>query len=95
MAFCSNGTAAAGRAARTTARSWSCAPTCAGVRTGSKVACWNGEVVRLAFVIDVHEREVIAWRTVTGAGISGSDIRDLMLEAIETRFGRLPPKMFG
>jgi len=51
--------------------------------------CWNGEIVRLGFVIDAHDREVIAWRAVTGAGISGSDVRDMMLEAVEARFDAL------
>src|SRR3954470_21968320 len=51
--------------------------------------CWNGEIVRVAFIIDAHDREIIAWRAVTGAGISGSDVRDMMLEAVETRFGSL------
>jgi putative transposase len=54
---------------------------------GFEVTCWNGEVVRSAFVIDAHDREVIAWRAVAGSGISGSDVRDMMLEAVETRFG--------
>lgn len=54
---------------------------------GFEFACWNGEVVRGAFVMDAHDREAIAWRAVAGAGISGSDIRDMMLEAVETRFG--------
>jgi transposase InsO family protein len=52
-------------------------------------SCWNGEVVRAAFVLDAHDREVIAWRAVAGAGISGSDIRDMMLEAVEKRFGAI------
>ena len=54
---------------------------------GFEFTCWNGEVVRGAFVLDAHDREVIAWRAATGAGISGSDIRDMMLEAVEARFG--------
>jgi transposase InsO family protein len=54
---------------------------------GFEFTCWNGEVVRGAFIIDAHDREVIAWCAVTGAGISGSDIRDMMLEAVEKRFG--------
>lgn len=56
---------------------------------GFEFTCWNGEVVRGAFVLDAHDREVIAWRAVVGAGISGSDIRDMMLEAVEKRFGAL------
>jgi len=54
---------------------------------GFEFTCWNGEVVRGAFIIDAHDREVIAWRAVANAGISGSDVRDIMLEAVETRFG--------
>jgi putative transposase len=37
--------------------------------------------------MDTHDREAIAWRAVAGAGISGSDVRDMMLEAFEARFG--------
>ncbi|GMG85500.1 hypothetical protein LNKW23_47220 [Paralimibaculum aggregatum] len=54
---------------------------------GFEFACWNGEIVRGAFVIDAHDREVIAWRAVIGGGISGSDVRDMMLEAVKARFG--------
>ena len=47
-----------------------------------KTACWNGEVVRPAFLIDAFDREAIAHVAVTGAGISGSDMRDMMLVAM-------------
>lgn len=53
---------------------------------GFEFTCWNGEVVRGAFIIDACDREVVAWRAVAGAGISGSDVRDMMLEAVEKRF---------
>ena len=46
-------------------------------------------MVRGAFVLDAHDREIIAWRAVTSGGISGSDVRDLMLEAVEARFDDL------
>ena len=49
--------------------------------------CWNGEKVRIAFIIDAFDREIIAWVAVSGAGIGGSDVRDMMLEAVENRFG--------
>jgi transposase InsO family protein len=52
-----------------------------------EINCWNGEIVRAVFVIDAHDREVLAWHAVAGAGISGSMVRDLMLEAVERRFG--------
>jgi len=54
---------------------------------GLEFTCWNGEIVRLAFIIDAFDREIIAWVAVTGTGIDGSDIRDMMLEAVERRFG--------
>jgi len=49
--------------------------------------CWNGEIVRVAFTLDCHDREVIGWTAVAGAGISGGDIRDLMIGCVEARFG--------
>ena len=52
-----------------------------------EITCWNGEKVRIAFVIDAFDREVLARVAVTGAGISGSDVRDMMLAAVERRFG--------
>ena len=48
--------------------------------------CWSGEVVRIAFALDCHDREVISWIATT-AGISGEMIRDLMVECVERRFG--------
>lgn len=60
---------------------------------GFEFTCWNGEVVRGAFIIDAHDREIIAWRAVANAGISGSDVRDIMLEAVETRFGGMRAPM--
>lgn len=56
---------------------------------GFEFTCWNGEIVRGAFVIDAHDREIVAWRAVSGAGISGSHVRDMMLEAVEKRFGAI------
>jgi putative transposase len=46
--------------------------------------CWSGKVVRVAFALDCHDREVIGWN-VTTAGISGEMIRD----CVERRFGVL------
>jgi transposase-like protein len=44
--------------------------------------CWNGEIVRVAFALDSHDREVISW-VVTTAGISGEMIRDMMVQCVE------------
>src|SRR3984885_9645856 len=53
---------------------------------GLEIACWNGEVVRVAFALDTCDREVMAWCAGT-SGISGEMIRDLMVESVERRFG--------
>ena len=53
---------------------------------GLEVSCWNGEVVRVVFAIDTHDREIIAWQAAT-TGTSGEMVRDLMLACIERRFG--------
>jgi transposase InsO family protein len=58
---------------------------------GFEFTCWNGDIVRGAFIIDAHDREIIAWCAVVNAGISGSDVRDMMLAAVEARFGAMPP----
>jgi transposase InsO family protein len=48
--------------------------------------CWSGEVVRVAFALDCHDREIISW-VATTAGISGAMIRDMMVACVERRFG--------
>ena len=53
---------------------------------GLEFTCWNGEVVRVAFALDCHDREVIGW-VATTAGISGEMIRDMMVRCVERRFG--------
>ena len=47
----------------------------------------NREVVRILFVLDACDREIIAWSAVAQAGISGEMVRDLMVAAVERRFG--------
>jgi putative transposase len=53
---------------------------------GFEIPCWNGEIVRVAFTLDTCDREAITW-TATTAGISGEMVRDMMLIAVERRFG--------
>ena len=54
---------------------------------GFEIPCDNGEVVRVAFSLDSCDREIIGHVATTG-GISGSMVRDLMLESVERRFGQ-------
>jgi putative transposase len=52
-----------------------------------EIACWNGEVVQLGFVLDCHDREALA--TVAAArDLLGTDIQQLMQRAVAARFGR-------
>jgi transposase InsO family protein len=48
--------------------------------------CCNGKVVQVAFAIDTHDREVMAWVATAGGGINGEMIRDMMLACVEGRF---------
>ena len=53
---------------------------------GFEIGCDNGERVRVAFTLDCCDREAISWIATTG-GIDSGDIRDLMVESVERRFG--------
>jgi putative transposase len=53
-----------------------------------EIPCWNGDAVRVAFAIDSHDREILAW-TASPRGIGGIAVRDLMLLAVERRFAAL------
>jgi putative transposase len=55
---------------------------------GFEIACDNAERVRVAFALDCCDREAMS-HIATTAGIKGEDIRDLMVTAVEQRFGRL------
>jgi putative transposase len=55
---------------------------------GFEIACDNAERVRVAFALDCCDREVMS-HIATTTGIKGEDIRDLMVTAVEHRFGRL------
>jgi len=51
-----------------------------------EIRCWNGERVNVAFSLDTCDREAMSFVATTG-GISGEMICDLMLAAVEHRFG--------
>jgi putative transposase len=53
---------------------------------GFEVACDNGERVRVAFALDCCDREVMSW-VATTKGIDAGLVGDLMMQAIESRFG--------
>jgi putative transposase len=51
-----------------------------------EVACENGERVRVVFALDCCDREAMSYVATTG-GIGGEEVRDLMVAAVEHRFG--------
>ena len=53
---------------------------------GFEIGCDNGDRVRIAFALDCCDREAISWVATTG-GINSGDIRDLMIDSVERRFG--------
>jgi putative transposase len=54
---------------------------------GFELACDNGERVRVAFALDCCDREVMSW-VATTRGIDAGLVGDLMMQAVEYRFGR-------
>lgn len=53
---------------------------------GFELACDNGERVRVAFALDCCDREVMSW-VATTKGIDAGMVGDLMMQAVEYRFG--------
>ena len=53
---------------------------------GLEIACWNGELVQVAFALDCHDREAIAHVAVP-RDLIGADIQALMRAAVAVRFG--------
>ncbi|GJE04225.1 IS3 family transposase IS1312 [Methylobacterium isbiliense] len=53
---------------------------------GLEIAAENGERVRVAFALDCCNREAMSY-VATTAGLTGEDVRDLMVAAVEHRFG--------
>lgn len=57
---------------------------------GFEFRCENGERVRTTFALDCCDREALSW-VATTSGYTGDDVRDVMLAAVEQRFGdKLP-----
>lgn len=53
---------------------------------GFEFRCDNGEPIRATFALDCCDREAMSWEATTG-GQTGDIVRDVMLAAIEHRFG--------
>lgn len=53
---------------------------------GLEIACWNGELVQVAFALDCHDREILAHVDVP-RDLCATDIQALMAAAVIARFG--------
>ena len=51
-----------------------------------EIACWNGEHVQIAFALDCHDRECLAWVAAT-RDLCAADIQQLMQQAVAPRYG--------
>ena len=55
---------------------------------GFEIGCDDGGRVRVAFALDCCDREALAF-VATTEGIKGEDVQDLMITAVEARFGQV------
>jgi len=51
-----------------------------------EIKCFNGERVYVSFIIDCHDRQCLSY-VAKGSPLLSIDIQDLMLKAVEGRFG--------
>jgi transposase InsO family protein len=54
---------------------------------GFEIECDSGQTVTTTFAKDCCDREVIAWRAWEGKGLPGEPVREMLIEAVERRFG--------
>jgi transposase InsO family protein len=54
---------------------------------GFEIGCDSGETVTVTFVKDCCDREAIAHRGWAGKGLPGEPVREMLIEAVEKRFG--------
>lgn len=52
------------------------------------IQCFNGDRVHVAFALDTCDREVMSYVAST-IGLDGAAIRDLMVDCLESRFGKI------
>jgi putative transposase len=54
---------------------------------GFEIKCDSGETVTATFAKDCCDREIMAWRAWEGRGLPGEPVREMLIEAVEKRFG--------
>jgi transposase InsO family protein len=62
---------------------------------GFEIKCDSGQTVTATFAKDCCDREIMAWRAWEGKGLPGEPVREMLIEAVEKRFGAVeavPPE---
>ena len=54
---------------------------------GFEIRCDSGETVTATFAKDCCDREIMAFRAWEGKGLPGEPVREMLIEAVEKRFG--------
>jgi transposase InsO family protein len=54
---------------------------------GFEIHCDSGETVTATFAKDCCDREILAFRAWEGKGLPGEPVREILIEAVEKRFG--------
>jgi len=62
---------------------------------GFEIKCDSGETVTTTFAKDCCDREILAFRAWEGKGLPGEPVREMLIEAVEKRFGTVEAVPFG
>jgi len=54
---------------------------------GFEIKCDSGQTVTATFAKDCCDREILAWRAWEGKGLPGEPVREMLVEAVDKRFG--------
>ena len=54
---------------------------------GFEIKCDSGQTVTATFAKDCCDREILAWQAWEGKGLPGEPVREMLIEAVERRFG--------
>jgi putative transposase len=56
---------------------------------GFEIKCDSGQTVTATFTKDCCDREILAFRAWEGKGLPGEPVREMLIEAVEKRFGNV------
>jgi len=54
---------------------------------GFEIKCDSGEIVTTTFAKDCCDQEIMAWRAWSGRGLLSGPVQEMLIEAVEKRFG--------